>query len=318
MNKRIVLGLVCLALLFTIGCKKEGVSLVTAGLRDKPTDEKGAFNWIKGVNRGQVVKIVEEQKDSEWMRVQLADGTTEGWIQKKFIHSGKKQVLEFTEKTMLYDQPDAESKVRYNIPAGTRALVLKEKDKWYQVNINWGMDGWVRAGTSRESEETKASAGQEVYIAGIGKCFVDASSSLPDSGGYTFSVTNLFDKNPATTWQVGNGGDGEWVEITFPSPVSIYVSIINGFVTVDPKFAQSGAGGDLYILNNRVRSIDVEISGTGNERSKSTISFMDETRDYQDAGSYQDITKIRFTIDSIYRGLKWNDTALAEIKIVKQ
>nr|HPN12089.1 hypothetical protein [Spirochaetota bacterium] len=174
------------------------------------------------------------------------------------------------------------------------------------------------SGTTRESEEAKTTAGQEIYIAGIGKCIVDASSFLPDSGGYTFSVTNLFDRNPATTWQVGNGGDGEWVEITFPKPVSIYVSIINGFVTVDPKFAQYGAGGDLYLLNNRVRSLDVAATGKGNEKSGSTISFMDETRDYQDAGSYQDITKIRFTIDSIYRGLKWNDTALGEIKIEKQ
>ena len=96
------------------------------------------------------------------------------------------------------------------------------------------------------------------------------------------------------------------------------MSLVNVFVTVDQKFAQYGAGGDLYLLNNRVRSLDVAATGKGNEKSGSTISFMDETRDYQDAGSYQDITKIRFTIDSIYRGLKWNDTALGEIKIEKQ
>lgn len=318
MNKKIMLAAVCFAILFAFGCKKEGVSLVTAGLRDKPTDVKGAFNWVKGVNRGQVVKIIEEQKNSEWMRVQLADGTTEGWIQKKFVHPGKKQVREFSEKTVLYDQPDTASKVKYVIPAGTRALVLKEKDQWYLVSIDWGKEGWVRTGTSRETEETRAGAGQEVYIAGIGKCLVEASSSLPDSGGYTFSVANLFDKNPATTWQVGNSGDGEWVEITFPNPVSVNVSIINGFVTVDPKFANYGAGGDLYLLNNRVRSLAVESWGKGSEHGKSTVSLMDETRDYQELGSFGDVTKIRFTIDSIYRGLKWNDTALAEIKIEKQ
>lgn len=301
-----------------VGCKKEGVSLVNAGLRDVPTDKKGAFKWIKDVNRGQIVKIMQEQADGEWMKVQLSDGETEGWIFKIYVHKGKKQVIEFIDTAKLYDQPDVDSKVRAIMPAGTKAIVIKQKDKWYNVNVKWGMDGWVKGGNFKEGTEIKSHARYEVKINGIGLCSVEVSSSLADSGGYTFGVMNLFDKDPGTTWQVGNGGIGEWVEVSLPQPEAISVAMINGFVKTDKKFVQYGAEGDLYLLNNRVKSLIVEYWNAQNREQKSTVNFVDMMRDYQDAGFYKNVTKIRFIIDGSYKGQKWNDTALAEIKIEKQ
>lgn len=310
--------MLCCVFLCTIACKKEGVSLINAGLRDVPTDKKGAFKWIKDVNRGQVVKIIEEQADGEWMKVQLPDGITEGWIMKSYIHKGKKQVIEFSDATKLYDQPDIDSKVRANLTAGSRALILKQKDQWYNVSVNYGVDGWVKAGSFKEGSDVKGQVRDEVSIDGIGKSFVEASTTLPDSGGYSFTVKNLFDKNPGTTWQVGNGGTGEWVEITFPQPENISTAVINGFAKVDTKFAQYGAGGDLYVLNNRVKSMKIEYWDAQDNKHGATINFEDDIRDYQDAGVYQNVSRMRFIVNSVYKGQKWNDTALAEIKIEKQ
>jgi hypothetical protein len=318
MRRKLLFVLVCVAFLFAIGCKKEGVALVNAGLRDQPTETKGAFKWVKGVNRGQVVRIMDEQKDGVWMKVQLPDGVTEGWVIKTYIYKGKKHAVEFPESTRLYDQPDADSRVRMNIAAGTKALVLNQKDQWYNVNINWGVDGWVKAGTFKDAAEAR-SAGAEVYIGGVGKSTVEASSTVPDAAGYSYAVTNLFDKNPGTTWQVEKGGIGQWVEITFPEPVSVSVAMINGFAKVDPKFAEYGADGDLYLLNNRVKSMKVETWDAQDKKlGTSNVNFEDEIRDYQDAGAYQNVSRIRFIIDGVYKGQKWDDTALAEIKVERQ
>ncbi len=64
MNKKVCFALIGVLFLTMVSCKKEGVSLVTAGLRDKPSAKKGDFNWVKGVNRGQVVKILEAAQRS--------------------------------------------------------------------------------------------------------------------------------------------------------------------------------------------------------------------------------------------------------------
>ncbi len=316
MTKKIYLLLMSLVLIFAFACKKEGVSLIDIGLRDKPSEKKGNFKWVKGINRGQVIKILEEQKDGDWVKVQLPDGISEGWVQKNYVHIGKKYVLEFNKAEKVYDQPDADSKVIMELPEGQKVIVLKTKDKWNYVSVKWGKNGWIKGGTYTIAADTKSQAKNEVYIAGIGKCLVEASSTLEDSGGYSYSPTNLFDKNPGTTWQVSKGGIGEWVEITFPEQVSVSMSIINGFAKVDPKFSEYGASGDLYELNSRVKSLKIEYWGSGGQQS-SAANFEDGVRDFQDAGSYRNINKIRLTIDSIYKGQKWDDTAIAEIRFNK-
>jgi SH3-like domain-containing protein len=308
----------CILSLFFIACKKEGVSLVSSGLRDRPTDRKGAFTWVTAVNRGQVVTILEEQKSGDWVKVQLADGVTRGWIRKIFIHHGGKRVIVFTEQATMYDQPDPDSRIAATIPAGEKALVFRTKDRWYEVNISWDRTGWVRKGTFKRGTDMMGRFRHEVVIKGIGRSFVEASAMLPEWAGYSYSVMNLFDGSPGTTWQVGNGGIGDWVELTFPEQASIQVSMINGFVRVDPRFARYGAHGDLYELNNRVKSMRVDYWDSRGVQRSSTVNFADNVRDYQNAGFFKNVSQIRFIIESVYKGLKWNDTAVAEIRIDKR
>ncbi|TAL34459.1 MAG: hypothetical protein EPN93_12110 [Spirochaetes bacterium] len=319
MTRRLLFIILAAALALSWGCKKDigGVMLENAALRDKPTTETGAFKWIANVNRGQELKVLMVQKDGDWMEVVLPDGTTKGWIQKQFVFEGKKQVIEFDEKTKLHEQPDGDSPVKGQLAKGTKAIVIAEKGDWVKAHVNMQLVGWVKKTAAREAPDAKAKPGNEIAIPGIGKCQYEASSALPDSGGYNFGAANLFDGNPGTTWQVGNDGIGQWIAVSFPEATSVTVSMINGFVLKDKNFASYGADGDLYVLNNRVKSMRVEITADNGNTFTSAVNFEDNRRDLQNAGTYKGVKRLKFIIDGVYKGTKWQDTALAELKLAK-
>ncbi len=316
MKKTALIIMICTFAVAAAGCKKEGVSLIKVTLRDNPSKVEGGFSWVKTINRGQVVNIEKEQTDGDWYRIVLPDGTTTGWVEKRFIHKGKKEIIEFTDTRKLYDQPDQNSKVVYTITPGKKGIVLRKKDNWINVSIAYNLNGWVQEGDFVQSDEAVSETGMEVSLAGIGTSRVEVSSFLEESSGYTYNAANLFDKNPGTTWQEGKGdaGIGEWVEVTFPDPVSVSVSMINGFAKKDPRFAKYGEEGDLYVLNNRVKSMRVEYTGADGKTGTRTISLEDKRWDLQDAGIYDNVKKLRFIIESVYKGSKWNDTAVAELQ----
>jgi len=319
MVRKGLLFLLCAVMLAVwCGCKKDGVVLVNTSLRDNPKIGKGEFRWVSQVNRGQQVKIVKE-KDEEWYEVQLMDGETKGWIEKKYVHKGEKKIVSFADQTKVFDQPDENSRVIGNLPAGTKAIVTKEKNNWTEVNIRWGLSGWIQKSNYSVDSDVTTKARYEVYISGIGKCFVEASSTLdPATGNYT--ANKMFDGNPGTAWQEGDSGDGEgeWVEITFPQPSSVSISMINGMAAKDSKYASYGAEGDLYVLNNRVKSMKIEYSIAGaQDNENKVVTLDDDFRDFQDLGTFNNITYIKFEIDGVYRGLKWRDTSIGEIRMVK-
>jgi SH3-like domain-containing protein len=318
MAKRALMIILALSFIAIIGCKKEGVVLVTAGLRDEPKTAKGTYKWLKNVNRGQIVSIVKE-KDDEWYQVELPDGITKGWIEQKYVHKGKAVIISFTDQTKLYDQPDLNSKVNGTFPAGTKAIVINDKGDWYNVNVKYGQSGWLQKGSFQQDSQVKSQERYEVYVSGIGKCFVEASSTLADSGGYSYTVKNLFDGNPATAWQEGSdgNGEGEWIEVSLPGPSNVNLSMINGMVKKDSKFASYGADGDLYQLNSRVRSMRVESWDAEGGQHTMEVSFEDNYPDYQTIGDFNNVTKIRLVIDGVYSGIKWQDTSVGELKIKK-
>ncbi|MBN1531533.1 MAG: SH3 domain-containing protein [Spirochaetes bacterium] len=322
-KKGVLFLVIACALLYAAGCKKEGVVLVNTSLRDNPKVTRGEFKWVKVVNRGQQVTILEEKND-EWYQVQLSDGVTKGWLEKKYVHRGEKKIISFSGETKLLDQPDENSRVLRTLPAGTKAIVLKEKSGWAEVNVRWGLSGWIpQSGYSLDSDAT-TKAIYEVYISGVGKCEVEASSTLtPQTGAYT--ANRMFDGNPGTAWQEGedDDGEGQWVEIRLPEPSSVSISLVNGMAAKDEKYASYGADGDLYLLNNRVKSLRVEYDetdsagGEGMSTQSKTVTLEDDFRDFQDLGTFHKLIRIRLAIDGVYRGEKWRDTSIGEIRIVK-
>jgi len=131
---------------------------------------------------------------------------------------------------------------------------------------------------------------------------VTASSSLFDKNG-TYLPENLLDNNPATCWVEAGEGDGcgEEIILTLNKNTSIKsIAIRNGYGK--PEFWQA---------NNRVKEIEVA------SENSSFIATLKDLPDEQTITPPSDFkcTRILFRIKSVYKGSKFNDTALSEIKI---
>lgn len=134
---------------------------------------------------------------------------------------------------------------------------------------------------------------------------VEASSTLPDGGGYSYKMSNLSDDNPGTAWVEGKDdyGIGEYIEFKG----YIYaggIAILNGLQK----------NKTLFDANSRVKKIKVYINGKPN--------CIVELEDKMGIQSFQPIgyetgageeTFIKFEILEVYPGTKYKDTCISEI-----
>jgi uncharacterized protein YfaP (DUF2135 family) len=137
-----------------------------------------------------------------------------------------------------------------------------------------------------------------------------ASSFLKDWKHYTFTPGNLIDDNLWSSWQPNRkpaGGVGEWFKITLKSSQTITgFEVFNGFRLIDEL-------GDLYKMNNRIENATVEFS----DGSKMPLHF-------DDVPAVAVITLpapkrcewFKVTVDSVYKGSKWNDLAVSEFHVL--
>jgi len=152
-----------------------------------------------------------------------------------------------------------------------------------------------------EKEETKP--GELELQAEIDK--IEASSTLVEDPKEPnrFAPDKLNDGLASTCWAEGakGWGQGEWVKFTFNVPVDIYtVEIINGFAVDDER----------YYGNASVKMLAVEFS----DGKKTNLELTDvaSPKNYSLYG--EDVTWIKFIIDQVYRGEKWEDTCISEIR----
>jgi len=137
-----------------------------------------------------------------------------------------------------------------------------------------------------------------------------ASSFLKPWKHYTFAPANLIDDNLWSSWQPNRkpaGGVGEWFKITLNTPQAITgFEVFNGFRLIDEL-------GDLYKMNNRIENATVEFS----DGSKLPIHFDDVP---QAAVITLPQPKrcewFKVTVDSVYKGSKWNDLAVSEFHVL--
>lgn len=133
----------------------------------------------------------------------------------------------------------------------------------------------------------------------------------------TYPTTNLFDMNIETTWV---GGVGDWIECTFDSNDIIGFCIVNGY----QKNAQT------YEQNNRVKTLRIAPKTKGMEEVVVTLrnqaysplyfeNIMENSLWYEfDMSTAQGSMKtIKFTIDEVYPGTKYDDTCISEILFFK-
>lgn len=130
----------------------------------------------------------------------------------------------------------------------------------------------------------------------------DASSIRgTDTEGGTYSVSSVLTTDPLTKWVPSKSNDGglnEWVKIySFDDQYVHGVKILNGY------HKNSNTWGN----NNRVRYCTITLSD-GTSRDFTLPDTMDMIT--LDFGSAVKTSSIKLTITGLYRGTKWNDTAI--------
>ncbi|WP_455543588.1 NADase-type glycan-binding domain-containing protein [Intestinibacter sp.] len=134
----------------------------------------------------------------------------------------------------------------------------------------------------------------------------DCSSILHDSSNKNYGSAKTIDGDFATVWSEGVSGygQGEWLRLDLDSTYTIKkVKIVNGLVN-----KKNG-----YYNNNRAKSLTLTFS----DGSSQNIYLEDDNTGYQviDINPVKS-NFIKFTINSVYYGSKYDDTCIADIEIL--
>jgi len=324
MKKIILSTTLLLVLIFLSACSsggKDAVSLQTTYVYKMAGTTQPVWgknkNFVAFIKRGELLKVLETHKEmNNWAKVQLSDGETKGWINKRNIFVGKGEMVTFTKAGTRFSRPD-ESSPSSKVKQGETAIVLRRlKNGWVKVNFSHkgkkylykGHDFWVREEAFEVGMvEVKPEDIKEAVSTGVGRGEVSASSVLKSSTGLSYSPGNAFDGVMRTTWQPGGSGFDEWIEVTFADSKTVDIQMINGFNHKDEKH------GDLYDSNARIKR--VRLSYGPNLEYSVTADLLDGNREYQQIASSLISTRFRITILDVYKGSKWKDAAISEIQI---
>ena len=127
---------------------------------------------------------------------------------------------------------------------------------------------------------------------------------------FRYGPDSLFDNDNRTAWVEGVDGQGigEWIVIEFDQLRLVKAIEINNGYNKDRE---------IYLKNSRVKEIKVEFS----RGVKASVVL-------KDGGNPQPIplphdhplktSRIKFTIESVYPGTKFEDTAISELHIVSE
>lgn len=118
-----------------------------------------------------------------------------------------------------------------------------------------------------------------------------------------YSKNNILDRNVNTAWVEGSEGNGigEWIQFDFDTTYAITgLEILTGYVKSK----------GIFKANNRVREIELISSDyKGNVLFKDTMDWQ-----YRYIGAMV-TNSMRLVIKDVYKGEKYNDTCISEIKI---
>ena len=133
---------------------------------------------------------------------------------------------------------------------------------------------------------------------------IQASSTLPHRQPGRYGVANLTDGDLNSAWCEGKEGDGigESITFTFREPRKI------GRIGIVVGYAKSG---NVFRSNNRVEAVTVTMPN----RDLVKLSLWDEPKmQFLEIPPGKAVRSMKITIDKVFRGEKYRDTCLSEIK----
>ena len=136
---------------------------------------------------------------------------------------------------------------------------------------------------------------------------VNCSSTLTDENKrFLYDIYNIFDNDDNTAWVKGTEGEGvnEWIKFEFDKEYTVNrIDIISGY----------SKSSDIFKANNRVKKLELLFS----DSTRVNLNLKD-TMDLQQVKIEPRVTKsIKFIIKDIYKGSKYEDTAISEMKLWK-
>lgn len=160
--------------------------------------------------------------------------------------------------------------------------------------------------TNTRSAATKPTSNDQPAPIATLTATIRASSTHKPAAGYTFTPENLLDGDPKTSWQPEPSDKTPWIEFDFDVPVTIRdVQIANGFQTVD-RF------GDEFLLNDRLSAARLRFD----DGTEIRISFAEDARGLvAHAVAAKRTRSLRLQTEDVWRGTKWHDLAISEVKI---
>ena len=136
--------------------------------------------------------------------------------------------------------------------------------------------------------------------------FVKTSGEHPAEGTIRYSGSNVLDQKDETAWSTSGSGIGQWIEFTIKENFRIGNSY-----QIRTGYTKSKR---LWKENSRVKKLKVIVNGKA-----VALIILNDTDEYQSFFIYHGEmeeegklgTKIRFVIEEIYRGDKYDDTLIS-------
>lgn len=138
---------------------------------------------------------------------------------------------------------------------------------------------------------------------------VEASSTLPADDGEKYSAAQIRESRERSWVEgVAGSGVGESLLLTLKKPVKVRrVGIVNGFARSE----------ELYRANGRVSSLKVSVNGKGEFGVTIPDERLEREMFYFDLPADSGLVKtIRLTIDSVYPGEQFDDTAISQVVLI--
>lgn len=133
---------------------------------------------------------------------------------------------------------------------------------------------------------------------------VSASSVLAPQASFNYRPINVIDGDPGTAWAEGADGPGvgEWLDFDFTETVDlIAIEFLNGYNRTRETFRGNG----------RVRLITITTD------DNDIVATLDDNMEYQTIEEpFGRTGSARMTIESVYRGERFDDTLVSEVAFV--
>ncbi|MBP8084455.1 MAG: discoidin domain-containing protein [Spirochaetes bacterium] len=256
------------------------------------------------VKRGEYLTILEEKTFNgiKYYNAKIDLVTTKGWISEKNVKPGVLKSVTVQSDADLYSRPSEKSDKIGTVKSGQVAFLLEENGDFALIQYPW-----------REAYVKKSVLGnsgfivKNVSIPGIGTVTVTSSSQLvsTEGGEMAFDPRNAFDGSLQTAWSEGKTdgpGIGESISVNLPQYMRITsVSIVNG----------STKNEESYKNNSRVAKLKIST----NEGKEVVIDLEDGVMDFQTRDIDLTGNSVNFQISDVYKGDKYSDTCISEIKI---